>query len=111
MGKLCKIGFWSTLKGLIRILSYLGQNGAMLKPGEAPICEEIKQQNQLAHSEMRRYIADVDSRSAAAVRALHDDMNEGNESLRDDMKENNQTLRGDINSRLDQLIAIIKAKS
>jgi hypothetical protein len=93
-----KIGFWSTLKGLIRTLSYIGQNGAMLKPGTAPICETIKQQNQQAHAEMRQYIADVDSRRESAI---HD--------LRDDMKIDNQTLRTDMKARLDLIIELVKS--
>jgi hypothetical protein len=84
------------IKGIFRILVYFGENGRMPKPGEAPICEQIKAENLRAHKEIREYIKDVDTRAGKvevrAGKAIDD-------------------LKKDMNKQFDRLFSAVLSKN
>lgn len=77
------------VRGVVRAVLGNGNN----KPGEAPFCQQVIQDNKDAHKRLERYIGDVDKRSTKADEKVEKHMRE---------------LRRDMNSGLDRIVSILK---
>ena len=79
----------SYIRGIVRAV--LGNGNS--KPGESPFCQQVIRDNKEAHERLGEYIANVDERSANADERIDKHIS---------------GLRVDLNSRLDQIVTILR---